>query len=254
VATKTARLAIFGDPHVPYHSEANLAWLRKEVGGFKPTHLICTGDVMEASPPSVHPHESTMTAEEEFLAAERYLSALAEVTTHAKLVWCLGNHDHRYFEDDPRRVPKAYRSLCDWNRIAPGLRAWQQVPYGHGPDCCYQVGQVVVRHGVKTGTGARKEDWEFNHMVGGHGHRLHVSGHLHKPEPPHELLIGSQVSGVPSGIYRANTGTMADVDKLTYACKCRTFDWGPAVLLVECRVGRHTWPGKEWDAEMRRPQ
>ncbi|MEO1279549.1 MAG: metallophosphoesterase [Planctomycetota bacterium] len=252
---KNARALVFGDMHVPYHSERWFGWLFDLIEDWNPTHLICDGDALEASPPSTHAHESSSTAEDEFREAERYLSALAEIRPNTKRVWLHGNHDHRYLEADPRRVPKAYRSLCNWNRIAPRLAEWQQVPYGHDGKCCYQLGQLVVRHGVKVGSGAIREDHEFNHMTGGYAHRLFVSGHTHTSEAPHQLKIGGASNGVESNVWRANTGTLADVDKLNeaYANRFSTYRWGPAVLLWEGRIGRACLPGREWDAELRRP-
>lgn len=206
------------------------------------------GDLMDQAPGSVHPTEFSYTVEEEFNAAGAYLRRVADAAPLSSKHWLLGNHDHYYRDMDPRRVPRHFRSLLDWNRVIPSLLDWRQVPYENAPHSCLELGQVVFRHGFRTGGAAWTEDHQFNRWTGGHAHRLHVTGHTHSPRKPERVEVRR---GLELDIWSANTGTLADWDKLHYAKRLDTSKWGQACLLIEARMGRSCLPTKQWDAELK---
>ena len=246
---KTARIVTFGDPHVPYHDPAALDWLCGMIEAFKPTHLVCVGDLMDQAPGSVHATEVDYTIEDEFIAANEYMETVSSCAPDAAKHWTLGNHDSYYREIDPRRIPKHFRSLLNWNKYYPSLREWRQVEYNNHPDSCVEIGQVVFRHGHRTGSTQWQEDLQFCHWTGGHSHRLFVTGHTHRPRKPELGQIRKDGPRLP--LWSVNTGTLADWDKLQYARKLDTSAWGQSCLLIEAKMGRACRPTKEWDAELK---
>ena len=244
---KTAKILAFSCQHAPFTPPDHQEWLLGQIAKFKPDIVVDCGDRFESAAASVHPDEHTHTLEDEYRFAADFSARIRKEAPKARLVWLLGNHDDNIQKKDPRRVPKALRSLLHWNKSAWGdeFRRWEQVPYVKDERGCFRIGQVVFYHGFAHSDNSDEgEALEMAMWLGGHSHRLFVRGHTHRPE---RLTQAKRTKKLPLPWWYANVGTIGPL-KPGYMERQSTLMWGVACAKVECDPLARM--GKAWDCEI----
>ena len=218
----------------------------------KPQVFVHLGDVVDADGASVHSDDSdSVTLHDEFLIASDMLRRIREALPEdCKLVMIDGNHDDNIQRPDPRRVPKALRSLCDPRKmhgVADEFKRWKHIPYRFGR--CFQLGGVIFHHGF--GASANSDELEAIQLAmacGGHAHRLVIRGHTHRPVPPTQCRRTARVK-LPW--WYCNVGMMAFEQKPSYCHRFDTQQWGRSACFGTAIVGRpDRIPKDNWTAEL----
>lgn len=245
---RSTKWAFATDVHAPFVNHTALALAITAIKEHKPDVLVCGGDLFESGFASVHPNEYDHDGLDEYEAASEILKQLQAAAPRAKKVWLLGNHDDNIQRRDPRRVPKELRRLVHWDnsKFSDVFKSWQQVPYIKGERGCYQIGQVVFKHGFALND--ESEALQFSNYTGGYAHRLVVGGHTHAPMPPTPAMRTRKIS-LP--LWYANGGTLCDIDAMSYMDRNDKWSWGAAVVLGDCDPSGSCLPGRRWDAETR---
>lgn len=167
------KLVIFHDVHAPYHSRA--AWnLLCQVGkAFKPDIVACLGDWLDCAPLSVHVNNpvEVQSLDAELAAHEQQLSDV-EAWGASQHIWCLGNHEHRFFRLTWEKVPQLATRLSLEQLYRPGrLSAWTLVPYRQD----FKLGKLYLTHDCghagKYSTYHTLNTYQHS-VVHGHAHRL----------------------------------------------------------------------------------
>jgi predicted MPP superfamily phosphohydrolase len=245
----TVRAAAFSCVHAPFFDKEAQRWLNQKVSGLKLDYLICLGDLLEADAASVHPGESEHSLEHEYQSAAGFLTGAREAADNdrCQFIWLLGNHDANIQKRDPRRVPKPLRSLLDWNKHNAEFAKWRQIPYLKGREGCFELGQTIFTHGFDAGAASdENEAIQFNNYCGGHGHRLVVRGHTHRPRVVTQAM---RTRTIPLPLWYCNAGTMGPL-KPDYMERKDTSQWGSALVVVETKMGRACQPARNWDAQV----
>ena len=238
--------------HCPHQSERAIAKLIEELKIRKPQVFVHCGDAVDASGASVHSDDSdSVTLHDEFLIASDMLRRIREALPEdCKLVMIDGNHDDNIQRPDPRRVPKALRSLCDPRKmhgVADEFKRWKHIPYRFGR--CFQLGGVIFHHGF--GASANSDELEAIQLAmacGGHAHRLVIRGHTHRPVPPTQCRRTARVK-LPW--WYCNVGMMAFEKKPSYCDRWDTQQWGRSACFGTAIVGRpDRIPKDNWTAEL----
>ena len=249
-----AKFAAISCTHCPYQSESALKKLLQELKGHKLTHFIHLGDVVDAEAASVHKDDpSTHTLYDEFLVAADMLKRIRKaLPTDCELILLDGNHDDNIQRPDSRRIQRDLRNLCDPRKmegVCDEYKRWKHIPYRHGSRGCYQLGNVIFTHGFSASTNSDElEAIQFATACGGHAHRLVVRGHTHRPVPPTQC---KRTARVKLPWHYANVGYMAFDERPTYTNRFDITQWGRAMLLGECKLGRVGRMGRDsWNAEL----
>jgi len=245
---KSSRFAYLSDIHCPFVNHAAWAAALGIVKSHRPDLVVIGGDLFESGFASVHPNEYDHDGLDEYESAATLLDTLRNACPKAKRVWLLGNHDDNIQKRDPRRVPKSLRRLVHWDnsKYSDSFKAWHQVPYVKSERGCYQLGQVIFKHGFSLND--ELEALQFSNYTGGFAHRLVIGGHTHAPTPPMPAMRTKKIS-LP--LWYANAGTLCDIDKLEYMDRNDKWAWGAAVVLGDCDPSGPCLPGKCWEAETR---
>lgn len=250
---QTVKVAAFSCVHSPFAPKTTQEWMLNTLAPLAPTldYIVCLGDLFESDAASVHPGESDHSLEDEYNAASAYLASVRKVLRDdVKPVWLLGNHDDNVQKKDPRRIPKALRSLLNWNKHNTEFSKWRQIPYEKGSRGCFELGQAIFAHGWDVGQNSDElEGIQLNNDCGGYAHRLVVRGHTHRPRPVTQCR---RTMTIPLPLWVANAGTMGPL-KPDYMARKDTSQWGPALVVVELAMGRSCQPAKNWDAEVLTP-
>ena len=248
-----ARFLAFSCVHAPYTSEAGKSWLLNQIEDWKPTHVVCLGDLFDAEAASVHPGEAEHELADEYAYAATLLHDIRAIVPKAEHIWMHGNHDDNIIKSDPRRVPKALRSVVHWNenRIwGDEFRAWKQYPYIKAAKGIYTLGQVIFCHGFDAaGNSDELEGLQLNYLTGGHPWRLSVRGHTHRPVGVTQAKRSQRVL-LPH--YYANAGTIGFGDQQPeYMTRKDVSTWGTGVVVGEAKLGRVArMTAPEWEAEL----
>lgn len=244
---KWQTVAAYSCVHAPFQCPRGRRWLAAQLAEIKPDYLVDLGDRMDADAASRHgDSEYGHDLEDEYREAAEYAREMRESAgvSDGKAVWCLGNHDENI--QAKGRIDRKVRRLLDWNRFDPEFRRWRQIPYRFRADGCFQLGQVIFTHGCTVRQHLEAVQWV--NLTGGHGNRLVVMGHTHRPHGPSQCMR-SQNIGLP--VWHANAGTMRqDAD---WSLRMDTSRWGPGLIVVRLRPGRACQPGRNWECELRQP-
>jgi predicted phosphodiesterase len=248
-----AQFAAISCTHCPYQSERAIEKLLHELKGRKLTHFIHCGDAVDAEAASVHNGNEPVghTLIEEYKVAADMLRRIREaLPKDCKLVLLDGNHDDNVQQPDSRRIKYDLRELCNPRKmhgVADEYNRWQHVPYRFGS--CYQLGAVIFSHGFSAS--ATSDDLEAVQLAmacGGHPWRLVVRGHTHRPVPPTQCRRSARVR-LPW--HYCNVGYMAFDERPSYTNRFDIQQWGRAVLIGECKIGRADRLGKDsWKARL----
>ena len=241
--------------HVPYVSEPALEWMLGRLEEIRPTHFILLGDLFDASSVSVHPNDHVEQLESEYEKGAELLSRIrSALPSGVELVWTLGNHDDNIQVGDPRRTPKALRSLLHWNKHwewGAEFRRWKQIPYIKGPRGIYRLGPVRFFHGFDAG--AASDELECLQMAGSikdQAYSLWVRGHTHRPSQG--VLQCKRTQKILLPWWYANAGTMGPL-KPDYMKRKDSSLWGHAIVKGECSLASPRRPSKsDWDADVER--
>lgn len=240
---KTVRAAVVSDSHCPDQDEKAVGWAVRQIADFKPDYLIFGGDLFEADAASRFHNEKKYDLLAEYKAGSKLMDRLASLGVE-NLVWCLGNHDANLAAVG--RIDKRIRDVVHWNRSEwrQSFLKWRQIPYDFSARGCLQLGQVIFWHGHD---GA--EDLNairINNATGGHGNRLVVGGHTHKPHGSTQVM---KSKSVPLPLWCANSGTIGP-RRPDWTTRQDTSLWRPAVVKVELQMWRACQPGRNWDCEV----
>ncbi len=254
--TKYARFAAISCTHCPYQSEQAIEKLLVELRSRKNlTHFIHLGDVVDAEAASVHADDSGSghSLRDEFFGAAKMLGVIREaLPKDCELILLDGNHDDNIQRPDPRRTPKALRSLLNPRQMAgvsKEYKLWKHIPYRMGSRGCYQLGAVIFAHGFAAGANSDElEAIQLAMACGGHAHRLIVRGHTHRPVPPTQCRRTARVR-LPW--HFANVGYMAFESRPDYTNRFDIQQWGRAALFGETKIGRADRLGANaWRADL----
>lgn len=216
-------------------------WALDLIRDFKPDYLVNGGDTLDSDAASRWNPESPMSLEDEYRIADRITIKLAEAAPNAKKVFLEGNHEHNILAQ--HRIPKPLRSLCDYRKHIPSLKDWTRLPYIYDERGVFRLGQVSFFHGYAAGNLSDRTQA----VVLGVPYGLTVCGHTHRPVPVTQVQL---TQGLPLPYWYANAGTLGPL-KPEYMTRQRTDQWGAAVVLGECLMGRAHRPSPEWEAEVR---
>jgi len=237
-----ANFAAISCTHCPYQSEKAIKQLLVELKSRKNlTHFIHLGDVVDAEAASVHPSDPTEhTLLEEFtIAADMLKRIRAALPNDCKLILLDGNHDDNLKRPDPRRTQYDIRELLDPRKmdgIKDEYNKWKHIPYRHGVEGCYQLGPIIFSHGYAAGANSDElEAIQLAMSCGGYRHRLIVRGHTHRPVPPTQCRRTARVK-LPW--WYSNVGYMAFEERPAYTHRFSVDNWGRAMMVGECQMGR----------------
>lgn len=230
--------AAFSCPHVPLIDPKARDQLLGIIETEQPDFVVHLGDGHEAKAASRWPTEQQWSLRDEFQAHNLFLQAIRLAAPKARRIFCWGNHDANILA--PSRFDPQIRALCDPQKEEPELRAWKQVPYIYGPAGIFRLGQVTFGHGYEAGPSAD----EFQSILLGVPYGLWVGGHTHRPQ---DVIQARRTKAIPLPYWFCNAGCLRDL-KPSYVHRKRTHDWGHAVVLGRCRLGRTILPGRAWEA------
>lgn len=249
--------AAWACPHCPFEREASVAWLLNTLAALspRPRVVVCLGDLFDAQAAARHLEmEDKSPLEAEFQAGASLLARVRAAVPHrCDYVWLHGNHDDNILRPDARRIPKAVRSLCNWNNhlgYGPEFRRWRQYPYIKSPAGCAQLGQVIFTHGFDHGvTSDEIEALQLAFMVGGRAFRLVVRGHTHRPVAVRQCY---RTAKTPLPFWYANAGTIGPLQPL-YMTRQAAFLWGPGLVVGEAAPRPNPLGGVQWSAHLLQP-
>lgn len=207
------KLILFHDVHTPYHSTSAWKLLDKVGRRFKPDIVACLGDWIDCAPLSVHINNPATTAslDAEITAQEKQLADVAKWGA-SQHIWCLGNHEHRFFKMTWDRIPQLATKLklehlySDPKLLSP----WKVVPYRQD----FQLGKLYLTHDC--GHAGKYSTYQtlsaYQHsVVHGHSHRM---SYIVEGNAVGEVKVGAQFGwlGEPSTVswlYRAKVAPWA---------------------------------------------
>lgn len=239
----SARIAVVGDSHSPFTERKPFEWALREIKGFKPTHIVHLGDLLEADAASTFYNEYDHDLLDEYGDAAEVLEALEATSPNAQRVWMLGNHDHRICANDPRRTSKKFRRALHWSqsrKYGHIFDRWRQFPYRFDEKGVFCVGQVAMFHDFNGKWDLNALD--LNHKLGGYAHRLFVSGHRHGVYGPTRIY---RTPKVPLDTWGASPGTHGPLRPEWV--QQQSTRWGHGLCLIEALKGRACQPAKNWE-------
>lgn len=249
-------VAVWSCPHCPYQRPESVEWLLSVLPSVRPLHhLVCLGDLFESAAASVHFDEHDHILEDEYASASALLQDVREsVPRTTKKWWLLGNHDDNLQHPDPRRIPKALRSLIHWNdhkEFGGEFRRWYQIPYIKSLEGCLQLGQIILAHGFDCGVNSDElEAVQLAHICGGFSRRLVVRGHTHRPREPTQC---HRTRTAPLPLWCANVGTLGPLQP-PWMSRRSSFLWGPALLVASFDpTPDYNVEQPQWTAELMTP-
>ena len=254
---KDARWAVISCTHVPYQSERALERLLQELAKAsdeKPlTHFVHLGDLIDAEAASVHRDDpSRHTLYDEYCQASDVLRRIRRVLPKdCTLILHDGNHDDNVQKQDSRRIDCQVRPMCDPRKLTATkdeFLLWKNIPYRTGADGCFQLGPVIFAHGWSAAANSDElEALQLAYACGGHAWRIIIRGHTHRPARPTQCRRTARAL-LPW--WYANVGHTAFDERAAYTYRFDVEQWGRGMILGECRLGRHHYSGKEWEAEL----
>tara|TARA_R100001594_G_scaffold150505_2_gene212025 strand:- start:4417 stop:5199 length:783 start_codon:yes stop_codon:yes gene_type:complete len=253
-----ARFCTISCTHCPYQSEQAIDNLLKELKGRELTHFIHLGDVVDAEGASVHADDpASHTLYDEFLVASNMLRRIREaLPSDCELILLDGNHDDNIQRPDSRRVPRDFRDLCNPRRmegVKDEYKHWLHIPYRHGKEGTYRLGNVIFAHGFAAG--ANSGDLEAitlaNDCHGMLANQLIIRGHTHRPLPPTQCKRSSKIK-LP--LWYANAGYMAFGNgnkRAPYTYRFSVSEWKHACIFGEVKLDRVRRMNQDsWKAEL----
>lgn len=167
------RALIAGDFHVPYHDKQAVQAVLRFAKNFKPTHVVIHGDLVdfEAFSRFLKDPREVADPQEELDAARKLLRSFRQAAPKARLIFGIGNHEHRLQSYLLKSAP-ALISLRSINLAELlGLDQWTVVLH----ESFVKLGNLITQHGVSYGpTTDRKNIARFGgfNVAQGHSHRL----------------------------------------------------------------------------------
>jgi len=198
----TMRCLILSDIHIPYHDQGALAVALSYARDYQPTHIVLNGDIIDAQEISSHPKDkhNPITFQDEINEARQFLRVLRHDHRKAKIVYTMGNHEHRLERYLTAHAPE----LASVEALALDELLELQA---HGIEfvdqrCKVQIGPFEVFHGSiirkDAGNSVRGHMTRRGGSVAmGHTHRMGIvaktdrngvhwgieNGHLSDPDP-----------------------------------------------------------------------
>ena len=196
------RCLVLSDIHIPYHDQAALALALAYARDYRPTHIVLNGDILDAQEISSHPKDkhNPITFQDELNEARQFLRVLRHDHKAAKIVYTMGNHEHRLERYLTAHAPE----LASVDALALDELLELQA---HGIEfvdqrCKVQIGPFEVFHGSiirkDAGNSVRGHmTRRGGSVVMGHTHRMGIvaradrngvhwgieNGHLSDPDP-----------------------------------------------------------------------
>ncbi len=217
------RVFVFSDSHFPYHDVGSWAITLRAIRKWKPSVVICLGDLVDCYAISTFPKvvQKPQTLAEEFAPAIRCIRELEKAAPNARYVLCEGNHEARL-----TRFLQETKAL--WGmvtlRTLLHLHHWKIIPENQR----YKLGKLYFTHGNKStkyASAAMLERYAGSVFF----------GHVHRPQMSFKSTIGGEhVSLCP--------GWLGDP-------KDQAFDYAPdpdwahgfATVLIDKHGGNFWW-------------
>lgn len=244
------RFLALSDTHSPSTDEQAFGRVVSAIETYKPDVIVHLGDAIEGDFMSKHPPDAREepSPDEELDKVVAMLNVLTDAAPNAHKVWLYGNHDDSMLNYQPgRRDTKTYKLIrAYWREVRKGIRGNWHIISTYKHSTAWRLGQITFRHGSDTSDAGAKQDL-FDYCT---PHGLHISGHTHRPQEVQQLVMGKSLTH----FWSANTGCLADVERLHYMDRKRNSLWGHAYVIGECLApnlneGRKVYAQKNWDAE-----
>ncbi len=243
------RVASISDIHAPLTCPKRWKWAVDKLKDFKPDAIVINGDWFEGKASSRHEPDArhAWTVTQEFDTVAEQIRELNETFPESHRVFLYGNHNDNLMNYQPGRKDTDFYYLVQSlreSRINPGLKGWHVIDK-YRYDKSFYIGQLCFRHAYSTSAaGLARELYEHCPYMG-----LMVTGHTHRPKDvtQHEHV------GAILPYWTANTGTLADPERMHYADRQNTTRWGSGVLLAEVmapglKEGRYLYSEPRWSA------
>jgi len=171
--SKTEKLFIIPDTHVPFHDERALALVKQVMKSWRPDRTIILGDFLDVYSLSRHRKDPALrhwNFKAEMDAGKREVRDIARLT--GKLVYLEGNHEARLSNHISEKSPELYQyvqSVPDFLELDKLGALW--VPYQE----IYTLGKINYTHDTGTAGGNAHLDAEYaiaGSAVIGHTHRM----------------------------------------------------------------------------------
>lgn len=238
---KDIRLAVIGCIHVPFTDHDKLDWAIGEIAAFRPTHLVVNGDLLDCSGISKHGTESGHSLEDEIWEGGEVLKRLRQsVPRSCQLIFREGNHEQR-IKREAGFVSTYFRSmLTDWKSKHREWGNWHPGEYEKTRKGITLIGPFAVHHGHRSG--GNSDDLEAVETAGLLGKRgiVCVRSHTHRVVECDRAMRSSTVP--EDRLWRANTGTFADINLMPYAKQVGSVAWDCGVFFGEVSGGN--WTGR----------
>ena len=227
IIRKWKRVTAVGCTHGDLASKGRLDEVLKFVDRYQPEVRFDLGDIMDTA---AFRSGARGTKDETQPIAPDNLAAIEWMRRYRPTHLTWGNHDWRLVEwMNHYNATLAFAAATVWGALQDEVRRMgvQTRPY-HISRNSFYMGGVHWMHGFMFNQNAVRDHAE---MVGG---RV-VMAHLHTPEQ----VPGRVINAGPSFC----VGTLADVDKLSYADRNRSKTrWGAGVVFGEmCETESHLW-------------
>ncbi len=251
---EVARIAVISCTHSPHTPPETHDWVLRQLQEIRPTHFGHLGDLFDAEAASVHAQDSVHELEYEYEHAANFLRSVREVLPPDCRRWInKGNHDSNIEAADPRRIPKALRSLVHWSKhpkYGEEFNRWNWVEYEKSKRGTYCIGPCVFYHGFDCGLNSDEtEGIQMLMATGGHSWRIAIRGHTHRPVDPTQMF---KTKKTPLPWWYMNVGTCGPL-KPDYMSRKDTGLWGSAIGVIECKLERPSrYAAKEFDAHLLR--
>jgi len=250
MTSQWSRFCAISCTHCPYHSESAIDNLIQELKGQKIDVFVHLGDIVEGKASSQWKDDPAKhTLYDEFIVASELMKRIREaLPSDCRLIAMDGNHDDNIQKQG--RIQHDLRSLLD-PRTLEGVkdeyRRWEHVPYRHGKNGTFRLGNVIFTHGFST-----SDEMESIQLAQDcHGmlaNQLVIRGHTHRPVPPTQCKRSTKVK-LP--LWYANAGYMAFGEgqkRAEYTYRFSVSEWKHGAIFGETRtnsrvgrMGRDSW-------------
>lgn len=205
------KVVLFSDPHIPFHSRRGLDLFYKAVQWWKPDHLACLGDFIDAWSISSHSKDPArrLRLEEEIEEANGVLDTLDALAGKGRRIYTEGNHCYRLERFVQDKAPELFGLVSIPQLLQLKSRGWQHIRYRQHT----KLAKLYLTHDLGfAGRYAPQRTLDaIQHSVAfGHSHRM-------------SMVVEGNVVGEQR--IALNTGWMGDVDAVDYLPRAKVMNW-----------------------------
>jgi predicted phosphodiesterase len=244
---RSEKFIAFSCPHAPLHDPDAVAWAVDRIAKYKPDHVVCLGDGIEANSASQWPdaRELAIDLKEEYDALDNILADIRKAAPNARRRYLAGNHETNVMRAG--RLDPRIRSICDWRSLknVPELEHWQvhgEYNYSRHRGCVW-LGQVAFSHGYECSESQIRT--EALYFLKNQPYSLYCHGHTHRPTPVTEIKINS----LGMDRFYVNPGCLRNLEP-DYMTRKRKWAWGNGLIQGEAVPVKSPRQCREWSAEL----